>query len=346
MLLRLGEGARRFLGGAVVDGFFNGVSRVARLHPQASPARHAVEHLRDIRYFDGTMREHLLDVYRPAHPTKASMAPPAYRRHHGPPWPIVFYVHGGGFRILSKDTHWIMGLGFARRGFIVFNVSYRLAPKHRFPCAIEDVCRAFSWVMKNAERFGGDPTRVVLAGESAGANLATSLALTLAYEREEPFAREAYATGVVPKAVVPACGVFQVSDMARLRRRKPSMSAFISDRLSEVESAYLGSGTDATACSRDLADPVVMLERGEKPARPLPPFFLPVGTRDPLLPDTRRMAEALRHLGVEAVDAYYPGELHAFHALVMRASARKCWRDTFEFLDRHVGERQPASVSR
>lgn len=247
---------------------------------------------------------------------------------------MVFYVHGGGFRILSKDTHWIMGLGFARRGYAVFNVSYRLAPKHRFPCAIEDVCRAFSWVMKNAERYGADPTRVVLAGESAGANLAASLAVTLAYERDEPFAREAYATGVVPKAVVPACGVFQVSDMSRLERRKPGMSSFIADRLAEVESAYLG--PDARAGSHDLADPLLVFERGEKPSRPIPPFFLPVGTRDPLLPDTRRMAEALRNLGVKAVDAYYPGEVHAFHALVMREQARRCWRDTFEFLDEHV----------
>ncbi|MDB4998025.1 MAG: Lipase/esterase [Myxococcaceae bacterium] len=328
-LVNAGADARRFLGAAAVDGFFNGFSRMARLHPQAKPARHAVEHLRDIRYFDGTMREHLLDVYRPASPTP-------HQRYKGPPWPMVFYVHGGGFRILSKDTHWIMGLGFARRGFVVFNVSYRLAPKHRFPCAIEDVCRAFSWVMKNAERFGGDKARVVLAGESAGANLAASLALTLAYERDEPFAREAYATGVIPKAVVPACGVLQVSDMGRLRRRKPGMSAFIADRLAEVESAYLGS--DAPTCSRDLADPLLVIERGEKPSRPLPPFFLPVGTRDPLLPDTRRMATALRALGVEAIDAYYPGELHAFHALVMRENARKCWRDTFEFLDKHVPE--------
>jgi acetyl esterase len=330
MFARFGADARRFIGSAVVDGFFNGISRVARLHPQSSPHRHAVEHLRDIRYQDGTMREHLLDVYRPVHAT-----PPAVRRHQGPPWPMVFYVHGGGFRILSKDTHWVMGLAFARCGFVVFNVSYRLAPKHPFPSAIEDVCHAFTWAMKNAERYGADPTRVVLAGESAGANLAASLALTLAYEREEPFAREAYATGVVPKAVVPACGVFQVSDMERLRRRKPGMSPFIADRLAEVEAAYLGG---AGTSSRDLANPLLVLERGEKPSRPLPPFFLPVGTRDPLLPDTRRMAIALRNLGAVAEDAYYPGELHAFHALVMRQAAQKCWRDTFAFLDEHVPE--------
>jgi acetyl esterase len=295
----------------------------------ADPSAHGVERINDIPYLDDGSPEHLLDVYRPAAGTASST--------HGrtAPWPMVFYVHGGGFRILSKDTHWVMGLAFARRGFVVFNVSYRLAPKHPFPSALEDVSRAFTWVMKNAAQFGADPSRVVLAGESAGANLAASLAIMLAYEREEPFAREAFATGVVPKAVVPACGVFQVSDMERLRRRKPGMSPFIADRLAEVEAAYLAG---ATTSSRELADPLLLLERGDKPARPLPPFFLPVGTRDPLLPDTRRMATALRNLGVVAKDEYYPGELHAFHALVMRKSAQRCWRDTFAFLDEHVAE--------
>lgn len=324
--------ARQKLGALVVDGFFNGVSRAAKLHPRARPDRHAVEHLRDIRYRPGTAREHLLDVWRPAHATGSR--PPPFRKYAGPPWPILFYVHGGGFRILSKDTHWIMGLSFARRGFIVFNVSYRLAPRHRYPAAIEDVCHAFAWVFENAARYGGDPTRVVLAGESAGANLVTSLSVALAYEREEPFAKVAFDTGVVPRAVLPACGVFQVSDMDRLRRRKPSMSAFVADRLTEVSDAYLGPGPHA--CSLDLADPLLVFERGEPPMRPLPPYFLPVGTKDPLLPDTRRLAEALRKMGVAAEDRYYPGELHAFHAFVVRGNARRCWDDMFAFLDRHV----------
>lgn len=332
--------ARRYLGSVAVDGFFNGMARVARLHPQASPLRHSVEHLRDVRYFDQSdMREHLLDVWRPL-PLEGK-EPSPFRRYEKAPWPILFYVHGGGFRILSKDTHWVMGLAFARRGFLVFNVSYRLAPKHRYPSAMEDVTRAFAWVMKHAEQYGGDPSRVVIAGESAGANLATSLAVTLAYERPEPFAKQAFDTGVVPKAVVPACGVFQVSDMDRLRRRKPGMSPFIADRLREVENAYLGAGPHAV--SLDLADPVSVFERQEKPARPLPPFFLPVGTKDPLLPDTRRLADALRGMGVVAEDRYYDGEVHAFHALVMRRAARECWTDTFRFLDRYVPPTAPVS---
>lgn len=333
MFSKLGAEARRYAGSVVVDGFFNGASRLARMHPKARPERHAVEVLPDLTYLEGsTARAHLLDVWRPA--PGATPRGELGARRGGPPWPIVFYVHGGGFRILSKDTHWVMALGFARRGFVVFNVSYRLAPKHRFPAPLEDVCAAFDWVTKNAARFGGDPSRVVLAGESAGANLVTSLALALAYERPEPFAKRAWDTGVVPRAVVPACGVFQVSDLARLKRRKPGMSTFIADRLVEVERAYLGPGP--WPCSLDLADPVVTLERGDRPTRPLSPYFLPVGTKDPLLPDTRRLGEALRALGVEATERYYPGELHAFHAFVMRDVARRCWADTFAFLDRHL----------
>ncbi len=325
----MGKGARQHLGAIAVDGFFNGVSRLARLHPKARPARHGIHREVDVPYADTGSRDHLLDVYRPSAGSG--------------PLPIVFYVHGGGFRILSKDTHWVMGLAFARRGYLVFNVSYRLAPKHRYPAAIEDVCRAYAWVVENAARYGGDPSRIVLAGESAGANLVTSLSLALSYERPEPFARTAWDTGVTPRAVVASCGVFQVSDIERLRRRKPTMSPFVADRLSEVTHNYLGA--EPPLCSLDFADPLVALERRERPDRPLPPFFLPVGTRDPLLPDTRRLSAALEGLGVPVDTRYYPGELHAFHAFVMLPAARRCWAHTYAFLDRHVPRVSSPSMS-
>lgn len=317
------------VGGLVLDGFFNATARLGRFHPLSRPERHGVEVLADIPYLpESGLREHLLDVYRPTRTAHRA------RRYDGPPWPIVFYVHGGGFRILSKDTHWLMGLAFARRGFLVFNVGYRLAPRHPFPAAIDDVCRAYAWMTQHAAELGGDPSRVVLAGESAGANLVTSLALSLAYERREPFARAAFATGVVPKAVAAACGVFQVSDIDRIGRRKPTLSRTIVDYMRKMEREYLGRDPHGTLL--DLADPVVALERGEAPSRPLPPFFLPVGTKDPLLPDTRRLATAVRGLGSVAEDRYYPGEMHAFHAFTMLPAARTCWNDTFAFLERFV----------
>jgi len=318
------EQLRRRAGSFLVDGFFHGASRVGRLHPLARPERHGVEILRDVAYApDSPLAEHRLDIYRP--------------RERSGPLPIVLYVHGGGFRILSKDTHWLMGLAFARRGFLVLNVGYRLAPAHPFPCAVEDVADAFTWMVENAGAYGGDLSRVVFAGESAGANLVTSLALQTVFRREEPFARRVFEAGLVPQAVVPACGIFQVSDVNRLVRRKPKMPRFLVDRLEEVERGYLGGDPCLHGRLLDLADPLVWLERGDRPERPLPPFFLPVGTKDPLLPDTRRLARALEERGAVAVDRYYPGEVHAFHAFMFLPNARRCWEDTFTFLEQHVG---------
>src|SRR5438093_3887886 len=118
---------RRNAGAFVADNFFKVASRAGRLHPMADPAKHGVEVVRDVPYLDTKREEHLLDVYRPTGRSKG-------------PWPVCVYVHGGAFRILSKDTHWIMALAYARRGFLVFNISYRLAPKHPFPAAIADAC--------------------------------------------------------------------------------------------------------------------------------------------------------------------------------------------------------------
>lgn len=318
---------RRRLGAAVVDNFFRGAARLGRLHPRARPERHGIEVIRDVRY--GPAREHVLDVYRPKERGEQAR-------------PLVLYVHGGGFRILSKDTHWVMGLAFARRGYVVASIDYRLAPTHRFPAAVEDAARALLWVHAHARQWGADPTRIVLAGESAGANLVTALTVATCFERAEPFAREVFDAGIVPRAVLPACGLLQVSDAGRFSRRKPTLSRLVADRIEEVTHAYLGEldrpelvGSDALA----LADPLLVLESDAAPARSLPPFFAPCGTADPLLDDTRRLAAALRKRGAVIEDAYYPGEVHAFHAFVFRPAAKRCWQDTYAFLDRHCPAR-------
>lgn len=308
---------RRATGGLVLEGLFRGLSAVGRFHPMSRPERHGVEVLPDIPYQDSGLAEHRLDVYRPV--------------SGAGPRPVVLYVHGGAFRILSKESHWIMALAFARRGFVVFNISYRLAPKHPFPAAIEDACRAYAWVVRHAAQYGGDPAQIVLAGESAGANLVTSLTLATCYDRPEPFARDVFDLGLVPRAVIPACGILQVSDPGRF-----TLPTFLMDRLTEIRDAYLHGVVPARPEDLDLADPVVALERNETPVRPLPPFFAPVGTRDFLIADTRRLAAALEALGTPCEARYYEGELHAFHALVFRENARRCWQDSFEFLGRQL----------
>lgn len=313
---------RRRANVAATEALFNYASKVGRLHPDANPERHGVEVIHDIRYLPSAHGEHLLDIYRP--------------KQADGPLPIVLYIHGGGFQMLSKDSHWLMGLAFARQGYLVFNVGYRLAPRHRFPVGISDVCAAFEWVVANAATHGGDVSRLVVAGESAGANLAVSLTLATTYAREERFARAVYETGVVPVATLPACGIFQVSDVQRFRRRRPDFPRYIQDQLDSVEHNYLGDDPSDHGDLLDFADVLPWLERGDAPDRPLPPFLLTVGTKDPLLPDTRRLTGALRALGATAEARYYQGEPHAFHAFVFRRSARQCWRDHFAFLRTHV----------
>jgi acetyl esterase len=323
----LGTKVRQRIGRALFDYGLRGLSNLGQLHPSAEPHRHGVEVLRDRPYLDPDdgSPDHRLDIYRPTPSTDE-------HRLFGPPYPIVLYIHGGAFRILSKDTHWVMALAMARRGMLVFSINYRLSPRHPFPAALIDCCAALSYVAREAGKLGGDLGRVVFAGESAGANLATALTLLSCMKRPEPWAQRVFELGLVPRAVVPMCGMLQVSDTERFARRKP-LPPWLLDRLIETTHAYLN---HSPAQSVALADPLVVLENAPVLDRPLPPFFAGVGTRDPLLDDTRRLGQALTRLQVPNEIRYYPGEIHAFHALVYRQHAKQCWSDQFAFLARHL----------
>lgn len=312
------QALRRAMGAAVVDGFFFALARGFSLHPLAQPALHGLSVERDIPYREGGHPLHQLDVWRP--------------KNAKGPLPVAIYIHGGGFRFLSKDTHWIFALIFARRGYLVFNLDYRLAPGNPFPAAVEDVCAAYQWVVQNAHRWGGDPERMVVAGESAGANLSTVLALSAVDKRPEPFARKVYDTGIVPRAVVPACGIHHVSEP----ERRGLKSRFLYDRVAEVTDAYLGGVTLSHPRSLELADPVVTLENASGFERPLPAFYVPCGTWDIMLPDNQRLVAALSRHGATVASHWFEREMHAFHGLAVTPAALQCWRETFDFLAQHV----------
>lgn len=315
--LGLGASVRRKLGAAVTDGFFFGAATSSRLLPISHPRLHRVRVERNVPYRHTGKEEHRLDVYRPADEGHEAR-------------PCVLYIHGGGFRFMSKDTHWLFGLVYARRGFVVANMNYHLAPRRRFPAAVEDVASAWQWLVENAGRLGIDPTRIVVAGESAGANLSMGLTLATTMKRDESFARDVYGTNVVPRAVVAACGIYEVSRPERFNHHH----VFFRDRLEEVTDAYLG-GVRVPERLLDFADPLAPLERGERPARALPPVFLPCGTWDHLMDDSRRLHRALQQAGGVSKLGEYARGPHAFHAFVFTPSALACWRDTFGFLREH-----------
>jgi acetyl esterase/lipase len=118
----------------------------------------------DLRYGDDARQR--LDVY----------SPPAARG-----LPVVIFWYGGSWLSGRKAQYRFVGVALAEHGCVAVLPDYRLYPTVRYPAFIEDGARAVAWVQRHAQEFGGDPSRIVLMGHSAGAHLAASLALEPRY---------------------------------------------------------------------------------------------------------------------------------------------------------------------
>jgi acetyl esterase/lipase len=114
----------------------------------------------DIAY--GADPRQKLDVYRP----------------EGRRLPVIVFIPGGGFVGGDKNGDGVfyrnIGLYFARHGHLAITANYRLAPAHPWPAGAEDVAAVVAWTLAQAESYGGDPDRLVLFGQSAGATHAAS----------------------------------------------------------------------------------------------------------------------------------------------------------------------------
>src|SRR4051794_15348584 len=94
------------------------------------------------------------------------------------PGPLLVYFHGGGWAEGSAATHEPSCRLLAHlSGVRVLSVDYRLAPEHPYPAAVDDAVAAYAWAAHNAAALGGDPGRLAIGGDSAGANLAAVVAL-------------------------------------------------------------------------------------------------------------------------------------------------------------------------
>lgn len=124
----------------------------------------AVETARDIAYLEGTdadKERHKLDLYWPKG-----------RKD----FPVLVWVHGGGWKNGNKEQFEFLGNALAGHGVGVAVVNYRLYPKVKFPDNARDVARAFAWVHRTVGRYGGRADQVFVGGHSAGGHLASLLA--------------------------------------------------------------------------------------------------------------------------------------------------------------------------
>ena len=114
-----------------------------------------IDRYTDIRY--GDYAENVLDVYCPKG-TQTAL-------------PTIVSIHGGAWIYGDKQlySHYCMRL--AQRGFTVVNFTYRLAPEHKYPAAVQDCCRVMGWVQENASKYFVDLNNVFMLGDSAGGQL-------------------------------------------------------------------------------------------------------------------------------------------------------------------------------
>lgn len=122
-------------------------------------------------------------------------------------FPVVFFVHGGGWNSGNKELYAALGQSMARNGIGAVLINYRLTPKVKFPTHVEDVAKAFAWTYANIARYGGRTDRIILFGHSAGGHLVSLLATDEKYLKSE---NRSFAD---IRAVVTISGVYAVDEI-------------------------------------------------------------------------------------------------------------------------------------
>lgn len=225
------------------------------------------------------------------------------------PFPVIVYFHGGGFVIADKAVYDGGARGLAKQAnAIVISPDYRRAPEHKFPAAHDDALAVYRWAASNAKSIGGDPTRLALAGESAGGNLAVATAIAA---RDEGLTKPYHVLAVYPIAQTgfETPSYRKYADAKPLN--KPMMQWFLQHYARTPE---------------DLKDPRLDLVHAD--LKGLAPVTLVNAEIDPLRDDGKMLQDALRAAGVPVERKVYEGVSHEFFgaaALVADARSAQRW---------------------
>jgi acetyl esterase len=212
------------------------------------------------------------------------------------PLPVVVYYHGGGWVIADINTYEASAMALAKKAnAIVVSVEYRHAPEHKFPAAHEDAVSAYSWVLKNAQAFGGDPTRVAVAGESAGGNLAANVAIAA---RDGKFQQPAHMLLVYPVAGTDMTTASYKANENAIPLSKQAMEWFAKTTVNS---------------EADLKDPRLNLVQASM--RDLPDATVITAEIDPLLSEGKALSEKLKAAGAKVTYQNFEGVTHEFFGM-------------------------------
>ena len=250
--------------------------------------------------------DNLLDVYFP----KGTQAP----------LPTIVSIHGGGYVYGSKEIYRRYGMDMAKRGFAFVNFNYRLAPKWKFPTPLFDTNAVMEWICKNAVRYHLDPSRIILVGDSAGAQLASQYAAIVTNPE--------YATLFqmkVPKITIKAlglnCGMYDMKSRA-------------ADKRKGLQLDYLGKFTQLSPDDPRFA---VL----ENITSDYPPAYITTACHDFLRPCAEPMYRFLQERNIPAQWKCYGAEEneavgHVFHVNILLPEAVQCNDDAAAFFRKYV----------
>lgn len=237
---------------------------------------------RDLTYPTGGATQPVR-VYKPANATGANL-------------PVIVYFHGGGWVIADLNVYDATPRSMARNlNAIVVSVEYRKGPEHKFPAAHEDANNAWRWVLENARSWGGDPTNVAVAGESAGGNLAMNVAISA---RDMGWTQPKHILSVYPIANADPQLPSKLENTASLPLRTATLGWF---------------GQYALRSPADQQDPRYNLVGAN--LRGLPGVTIVNAQIDPLNSDGETLAAALRAAGVPVERQVYDGAVHEFFSM-------------------------------
>jgi acetyl esterase len=252
----------------------------------------------------------IIGAYHEAVQLKPGLAADIAVPRDGVAHPVVIYIHGGAWTLGSAATHRKLVKQFAEAGYLTIAPDYRLAPEHPFPAGLDDCIFTANWAVENARRYGGDPGRMVMGGDSAGGNLTAAALTSLA----------AAGRGPKFKAAVLIYGAFDFS----------ALMAMAKEVAEPLAKAYLGKNYPA-----GLEDPRVSPIRAIKPGA-MPPSFIIAGTADGIVGESRTIAEAMNRAGIENELQIFADMPHAFLQMTELTACREGLRLMFDFLRRHV----------
>ncbi|MDM0037486.1 alpha/beta hydrolase [Variovorax sp. J22G21] len=209
------------------------------------------------------------------------------------PLPLLLYVHGGGFVIGDLETHDKICRTLCHDvAAVVVAVDYRLAPEHPFPAAVDDVACALGWVAAHARELGADPSRIALAGDSAGAQLAAVAALRSA-------------GAIAPRALGLIYPVAQHYSEPSPSMAENGEGKFLTNGVMQwFIDCYLGA-------RQELARHADFALLHSQALGTLPSTWLATMGHDPLRDEGHALALRIAQAGVPTEHRHYPGAIHA-----------------------------------